>query len=413
MRKTIAFIFFFVTLSAIPAFSQTSDDFFNGNALQEVRIYINPFDWNDLRAHYLEDTYYAIEFHWIFNGRDIVTPQVAMRSRGLGSRTPIKPSLKVEFSRYESQYRFVGLQNLVLRGNTQDASMMHERVAMELFRRIGIPAPREAHARLYVNDAYLGLYTVVEQIDPVFLASRFGQNNGYLYNYAYADPFFFEDRGPDPTTYSPSPFKPENHFIDQQREVLAWMVTAINQTPDAQFEVVMSQYVDLNAFVREIAAEIFVAEQDGIVGAYGLNNFYLYRYQNTLTSIFLPWDKSNAFWNIDWPIDFLLDANRLSRRVLAIPAYKQLFQDTLRLAADAAGGPGGWLEQEIAKEYDQIRQAAYEDVNKLCDPGATGGLRPCSNETFDGEVAYMLQFAQQRSSAVMGQLAGAPGNTTR
>src|SRR5262245_50910396 len=172
MRKTIVSIFLFATLFPKPAFSQTSDDLFNGNALQEVRIYINPYDWDDLRAHFLEDTYYAIEFHWIFNGRDIASPQVAMRSRGLGSRTPIKPSLKIEFSRYESQYRFAGLQNLVLRGNTQDASMMHERVAMELFRRIGIPAPREAHARVFVNDAYLGLYTLVEQIDPVFLATR-------------------------------------------------------------------------------------------------------------------------------------------------------------------------------------------------------------------------------------------------
>jgi hypothetical protein len=284
--------------------------------------------------------------------------------------------------------------------------MMHERVAMALFRRMGIAAPREAHARLYINDAYIGLYTLVEQIDPVFLADRLGQSGGYLYNYSYVDVFWFEDRGPDPKTYSPAPFKPENHFIDPEREPIASMIEVINQTTDAEFQNMIGQYVDVYSFIREIAAELFVAEQDGIVGAYGLNNFYLYRYQDSLASTVLPWDKSNAFWAIDWPINFAVDVNHLSHRLLAIPANLQLFQDTLRAAADAAGGPGGWLEQEIEKDYAQIQQAAYDDVNKLCDPGATGALRPCANEQFDNEVAYMIQFAQQRGNNVLGQLAG-------
>ena len=113
MWQFFLFAFCAVLLSPLEALAQTSDDLFNGNVLQEVRLYIHPHDWVNLRLHYLEDTYYAAEFHWIFNGRDIFTPQVAMRSRGLGSRSPIKPSLKIEFSRYESQYNFLGLQNLV------------------------------------------------------------------------------------------------------------------------------------------------------------------------------------------------------------------------------------------------------------------------------------------------------------
>jgi hypothetical protein len=391
-------------LSTLPSLAQTSGDLFDGNVLQEIRIYINPFDWANLQRHYLDDTYYAIEFHWIFNGRDLVTPQVAMRSRGLGSRSPIKPSLKVEFSRYESRYNFVGLQNLVLRGNTQDASMMHERVAMGLFRRMGLPAPREAHARFFVNDDYQGLYTLVEQIDPLFVGKYFGESNGYLYNYTYSDPFFFEYRGPSAASYSPIPFKPENHFIDPDPAAIEAMVRNINQASDSQFQSTVSQYVDLNAFVREIAAENFVSEQDGIIGNYGLNNFYLYRFENALRSTFMAWDKSNAFWAIDWPVLHNVNTNVLSRRALAVPELLAVYRDTLSTAADAAGGAGGWLEQEIVKEYEQIRQAAYEDSKKLCDPGATGGLRPCSNDQFDAEVAYMIQFAQQRAATVRAQL---------
>jgi cytochrome c5 len=37
-------------------------------------------------------------------------------------------------------------------------------------------------------------------------------------------------------------------------------------------------------------------------------------------------------------------------------------------------------------------------------PHPTGGtLRPCSNDQFDAEVAYMIQFAQQRAAVVRAQ----------
>ena len=32
---------------------------------------------------------------------------------------------------------------------------MHERIGMLFFNRMGVPAPREAHTRLYVNNAYV------------------------------------------------------------------------------------------------------------------------------------------------------------------------------------------------------------------------------------------------------------------
>ena len=44
----------------------------------------------------------------------------------------------------------------------------------------------------------------------------------------------------------------------------------------------------------------------------------------------------------------------LSRRALADPKLRDVFIDAITTAASAAGGPGGWLEQEIASAYAQI-----------------------------------------------------------
>jgi len=423
--------FIFASLSTLlftsQSFAQTSDDLFNEDVLHEIWIYIAPEDYatlkqtnficaeQDMRALSGEEVstlprvecHFPIEFHWIFNGMDVTGPDAAVSSHGQGSRSSIKPSFGVQFDRYESRNTFLGLRRLVLRADTQDASLMHERLAMALFRKMGIPAPRESHARVYINDEYSGLYTVVEDVDPVFLERNFGESDGYLYSYKWVFPWAFGYLGPDASSYSPLPFKPENNLIYTNPFPLEAMVRTVNQAPDEQFSIAVSQYIDLIGLFRLLAAQNFVSDQDSILGGYTMNNFFLYRFQNSIRSTFIPWDKSNAFWAIDWDTFFSIQSNVLTSRALnAAPDLIALYKDTLRQAADVAGGPGGWLEQEILKEYMQIRQAVYEDRLKLCDQGATGNLHPCSNEEFEAEVALLIQFAQQRAAFVRSQLDG-------
>ena len=430
MRTRISsFIFasFSTLLFTSQSFAQTSDDLFNEDVLHEIWIYIAPEDYatfkqtnflcaeQELRALSGEEVstlprvecHFPIEFHWIFNGIDVTGPDAAVSSHGQGSRSNIKPSFGVQFDRYESRNTFLGLRRLVLRADTQDASLMHERLAMALFRKMGIPAPRESHARVYINDEYGGLYTVVEDVDPVFLERNFGESGGYLYSYKWVFPWAFGYLGPDASNYSPLPFKPENNLINTDPFPIEAMVRIVNQAPDEQFSIGVSQYIDLIGLFRLLAAQNFVSDQDSILGGYTMNNFFLYRFQNSIRSTFIPWDKSNAFWAIDWDTFFSFQSNVLTSRALnAAPDLIALYKDTLRQAADVAGGPGGWLEQEILKEYRQIRQAVYEDQLKLCDQGATGNLHPCSNEEFEAEVALLIQFAQQRAAFVRSQLDG-------
>jgi spore coat protein CotH len=409
MRSKFVLFLLAALLFPVQAFAQSQADFFDPNNLQEIRLEIRPNDWATLKQNYLLEDYYACDFHWIFKGKDIGSAEIGIRSRGRGSRSGVKPSLRVDFNRYESGQTFLGLKSVVLRANTQDASMMHERVSMELFRKMGLAAPRETHTKLYVNDQYVGLYTIVESLDKNFLKTNFGEDGGYLYSYDYNDAYLFEDRGPDPATYSPLPFKPETNTSKPNPGPIAVMVQTINKSSDAQFQAQVSQYIELTGFLTQVAVENFVAEQDGIAGDYGMNNFYIYRFDGKNLHKFIPWDKSNTFWSKDWPILHNMQENVLTRRALATPELLAIYRNALARAAEIAGGPGGWFEQEINKEYKQIQEAAYADPVKLCDPGATGGLRGCTNEEFDAEVAYMIEFARQRAIDVQTQLFG-PNN---
>ena len=108
-----------------------------------------------------DNTYYPVDFKW---GTTTVR-NAGIRSRGTGSRSGEKPGLRLDFDRYTSNQKFLGLKSLVFRNSTQDPSNMHEQLSMLLFKRLGLVAPREIYARLFVNNAYAGLYSIVESID--------------------------------------------------------------------------------------------------------------------------------------------------------------------------------------------------------------------------------------------------------
>ncbi|MBI2833799.1 MAG: CotH kinase family protein, partial [Acidobacteria bacterium] len=128
--------------------AQTQNDFFDDTTLQEVRLVISSRDWQTLRAHADEDTYYPADLTW----RGVTVRNAGIRSRGSGTRSDVKPSLKVDINRYRSNQQFLGLKGFILKNMLTDASLLRERLTMKMFARMGIPAPREAHARLYVNN---------------------------------------------------------------------------------------------------------------------------------------------------------------------------------------------------------------------------------------------------------------------
>jgi spore coat protein CotH len=384
-----------------------SDPFFDDTIVHDIRLQINTKDWESLKINYLDNTVYPCYFLW--NNQTV--RNVGIRSRGLGSRSGIKPGLRVDFDYYTTDQKFLGLKSVILRNNTQDASNMRERVSMFFFRRMNVTASREAHARLFINSEYAGLYTIVESIDKNFLMKNFGENDGHLYEYRFniaaPQPYDFGYPGPDPALYTPLPFKPQTRENDPQGEVLERLFWTANQAGDAVWRTAMEEFLDLRKFLKHVAIEVFLGDQDGIAGDYGPNNFYLYRFEKKNLFQFLPWDKSQAFWESPSPNFFIFrniddgpvtHRNRLVIRALNDPELREFYLDTLLACADLALEPAanptgseplGWLEAEIIREYEQIKAAVTSDTTKLT-----------SNEEFEKAYADVRTFARLRSNAV-------------
>src|SRR5690242_1463303 len=112
------------------ATAQTQDDLFNDSVLHEVRITMPAADWQTLKDHYLDNTYYTVTtFQWTgAPGKSLSINNITVRSRGHGSRYPLKPGLHVDFNRNVPTQTFLGLSEFDLKSNTQDPSLIHERL---------------------------------------------------------------------------------------------------------------------------------------------------------------------------------------------------------------------------------------------------------------------------------------------
>ena len=262
-------------LHAAPAVAQSTDELFDPNTLQELRLTINTRDLRELRANYGSDTYYTADMQW----RNIRVRNAGVRSRGGASRNGIKLGLRVDFNRYVTGQNFLGLKSIVLKNLWQDGSMMHERLAMSFFARMGQPASRESFCRLYINNEFQGLYSIVESVDNAYLARTLGENSGYLYSYQLQSPFYGEYLGEDFEPYK-TRFEAQNHEKEGDTKLYLpihdWL-REVNEPDDAVWRERVEECMDLAQFMTHVAIESFLAENDGLLGADGMNNFFLYR----------------------------------------------------------------------------------------------------------------------------------------
>ncbi len=379
------------------AAAQTSDDLFNDQALQRIDLFVSTRDWYWLRVNYMANDYYPANMKW--NGTTVTN--VAIRSRGTGSRSGTKPALRVDFNRYVTGRTFLGLTAIDLNNSVQDPSFLREMLTMKFYRAMGIPAPRMAPVALYLNNTYFGLYVVVEEIDAAFLTRWFSQNSGYLFEYKWTYYYYFGYLGTDLTAYA-TLYEPKNHETESLGSLYSpveVMTRKITDASDENFMTEVGEYLDLLRFVRLVAAQAVIAECDGLTGNWGVNNNYLYRLSGSNQHQYMPWDASSSIHALDYPLHAGHDESVLMSRLMKFPEQRGWYYDTLLEGAsvisqtDASAGPDqpaqGWLEREATRLLALIRPAAYADT-----------VKPFTNEQFDAESAWILTFAQTRAAFV-------------
>jgi spore coat protein H len=383
----------FVLAGAGPAPAQTVDDLFNQNAVQEIRLSVNSRDLKTLKANFQLNTYYPADLTW----KNVKVRNVGIRSRGQGSRNGTKPGLRVDMAHYTTGQTLVGLSTIILDNIWQDDSLLRERLAFTFFERLGQGAPRESFCRLYINNEYFGLYAITEEIDGNFAKRVTGETDGTMFEFHW----FIDKQWRAEDLGAVANYKvllePRTHVLDADSTLygpVQQLFKEVNGPDDAVWRSRVEQYIDLPQLMTHIAIEQFLLDNDGFLGAQGMNNFYLYRFQGTQKHRLFVWDRDQSFLFTEGPIA-TTDANVLFRRAMTYPDLKDTYLTTLESCARLAA-ENDFLLLEIDRLVALIFDASNSDPKKQWanDPAR-----------FDAAVAFLREFAAKRPASVLAQVA--------
>lgn len=387
MRKTLLFSFAALAFGSLAAPVYAVDPIFDQSRLHECKLELDPADWAALRANFTTNQYYAANL--TVDGETV--KQVGIRSRGAGSRSGEKPGLKVDFNKYVSGQEFHGYKSVVLDNVTQDPSMMRELLANNVFEAVGIPYPQIAFCRLTINTDFWGLYTLIEAVSKPFLKARLGEESGTLFDYEYVDDYRFTYKGDGTSAYAPSPFEPQTNE-NKLDSGLADFVKAINQTPQSGYAAAMETYIDVKKFLTYVAVENACAEYDGLVGQFGMNNFYLYQYGGQKKFFFIPWDKDTSFQAAEWPVQQRMDSNEFTKRLMADATMKAYYESEVKRIATSFVTTA-FLGGKVDTFAGLIRASVQADTHK-----------PFSNAEFETAVAGIKGILAARAGNVTSQI---------
>jgi DNA-directed RNA polymerase specialized sigma24 family protein len=245
----------------------------------------------------------GLDFNWVaaqldFDGQRF--NKVAVRYRGngtyLNSLYGPKQSLKVDLNKFVKGQHLAGTHTLNLVNSIPDNSYLHDALAEQLFREMGVPAPRTAYAYVTIDVAGkyhnlpLGLYVLIQNIDGDFAKEHFGSKSTPIFKPVTAD--LFNDLGTNWAAYSDTYEIKTKATLDQQQRVMEF-ARIVSHASDAEFAKALPDYLDIEEFAAFTAGHVLLSSYDGFL-ANG-QNFYMYLDPDSNKFGFIPWDQDHAW----------------------------------------------------------------------------------------------------------------------
>ncbi|MDW3218272.1 MAG: CotH kinase family protein [Acidimicrobiales bacterium] len=212
-----------------------------------------------------------------------------------GAKACTKLSIKVKINWQNSNDEWHGQRKFQFHSMNLDPTQMHDRLGYWLFREMGVPAPRATHARIVLNGAFLGLFSLVEQIDGRFTRHNFDDGTGNLYKEVW--PLDGSGRPVPVGAYEAGLKTNEN---ENPSFALVEEFAAAITAPGADTAAVVAEWMDVEESLAYFAVERTIRHDDGLshwrcFGPCVTHNFFLYEDPTNERFHVIAWDLDNAF----------------------------------------------------------------------------------------------------------------------
>ncbi len=382
---------------------------FADDTIHDFYLDIGPESWNAINAQanppgcvpYSRD-YYTGTLRFgdqTFPGVGIKTKGGCGSSRDLNGKASFKINLEwddPEVDGCPAERRLLGEKSFTFNNGVQDRSASNERLGYPIFRALGIPAPRAASVRIFVNDELWGLYTHVETIDRRFLSRWFANNDGMLYEGTYwcdltpnnVPPSDDDDSYCLTREFSPNPCTapaPDADPLDYA--LLRDLTEQIAALPPGGFYPAIADFFDWDRFLTTWAIEAVIDHWDNYAFTIK-NNYRIYhdptsdRWTMITTGIDQTFENNQDAWGVE---------GVLAARCREEPACEAAFAARLDEVNEAIA------EMDLAGHaesiFTQISPAIKDDPRKEYD-----------FQTFVGEHQALLSFIDGRPDMIRDQL---------
>lgn len=359
-------------------------DFFSKDSIHVIKLYFAQCNFWDSLAYYkklndsLESSQY-MQATVVIDGKKLYSCGLRFKGESSYEFYPGKKKpFRIKFDKYIKGQDFHGLEDINLTNNFKDPTMIREKIYLDLMNKHGLPAPRATFAKVYVNDKYWGLYLANENIDNVFLETRFGNSKGNLYqgepmaNLVYL--------GNDQDKYWPNYILKTNRTKNDWSDLVKF-IKVINDTMLTETDYIrkLESAFDLNSCLKAWAINNLI----GNIDAYNVfypHNYFIYHDSATTRWNWISLDGNYAFaaWN---PIMNFPQLIRMSIMVPDSTPYKgsrPLLERTLgksktiqlrylQIVEDLMKGdfePSN-INHIIDSLSLRIRVSVYADINKM------------------------------------------------
>ena len=310
----------------------------------------------------------GIEFNWtpgtlVF--AETAFSNVAVRYRGngtyLNSLFGPKQSFKVDLNKFEKGQDLAGLDEFNFLNSIADDTYLRDAMSEQLFRKLGVPAPRTGYAYLTLHvpgkfeNQPLGLYVLAENIDSDFAKDRFGSKKTPIFKPVTYE--LFDYLGENWEAYDRT-YDLKTEATPEQLKRVTEFARLVSKGDDEEFNRRLPEFLDLEEFAAFVAGHVLLSSCDGFL-ANG-QNYFMYLDPRTDKFGFISWDHDHSFGEFG----YVQTAERRERmsiwepylyefrflaRVMKNEAFREVYRTRLETALEQH-----FTEQRLSAEVDRL-----------------------------------------------------------
>lgn len=351
-----------ILLNALQTFTQNPGDaFFAGLTVHEIRFqFSQPGYFDSLKTNYTLDQYMRCDLS--IDG--VSFPQCGVKYKGNSSynNPGKKKPFRIDFQEYVPDQVLDGMNKIVLNNGFKDPTFLREKLMLDFLNEHDIAAPRATFARLYINDHYWGVYSVVEDVNKTFLKTHFDNKGGNLFK---GDPRgILVWKGPDQSLYT-GDYELKTNETENDWSDLIHLINVLNNTPNAQLYDSLAANLNLESWYSYWVAHNMFANLDSYVGSG--HNYLIYHNKDTGKFEWITWDVNEAFGNFQMNLS-LDNIKTLPTGFIPQPANQRPMMNKC------------WTNQALQQGY----------LDRYCDL-----LTDFSNEKMDDRIDAMANLIRQ------------------